>query len=63
MERGRRIDVFGIEGRKHNLPDRICTLLLVPVERKDGLSPYVCRSCKLKHNTKLENFRAQAAAV
>ena len=66
VERGIFMDVFGIEGRKQNLPGRICTLQLVPVEWNDGLSPYVCRICKLKLNTletKLENFRAQAAAA
>ena len=63
VERSRFIDVFGIEGRKQNLSSRLSKLLVVPVDQDDGLSPFVCRNCKLKFSTletKLETFRAQA---
>ena len=51
VERSRCTDNFGIEGKKQGLSSRLSALLLLPIEPDDRLSPFVCRSCKLKFNT------------
>ena len=63
VERSRCTDIFGTEERKQGLPSRLSALLLLPIREDDRLiSPFICRSCKLKFSTleaKLEDFRAQ----